>query len=192
MERSTVRDVLTGFAIHPYENLIRRWNWKSAVISACVRGSLFFVTNIGAGFNAALDAMIIESAFYITTAGFYGAMIQSFRRAQPVWAATAAVMVLMPTVNHSLELALHWIGGTENLATSIIASVCFSMFSAAFNLFAMRRGALIVGDEKQSLIADLRRLPFIVFEFLTAIARAPWRRVSRSSSKEQCQSKRFT
>jgi hypothetical protein len=188
----TVKDVLAGYAKHPYENLIRHWNWKSAVLSACVRGSLFFATNAGAGLNAAFDAMVIESSFYATVAGFYGAMIEGFRKAQPAYAATLAVMVLMPTVNHTLELAVHRIGGTQNLAASIIASVCFSLFSAAFNLFAMRRGALIVGDERRSLIADLLRLPFIIFEFLAVIARAPQRCVSRLSSKERCQSKRFT
>ena len=187
----TVKDVLAGYAKRPYQNLLRHWNWKSAVLSAGVRGTLFFTTNIGAGFASAFDAMIIESSFYVTVAGFYGAMIQGFRKAQPAWAASLAVMILMPAVNHSLEFTLHWVGGTRNLATSVIASVCFSMFSAAFNLFAMRRGALIIGDERQSLIADLRRLPSIIIEFLSAIAHAPRKWVSLRSSRQQCQSRRF-
>ncbi len=178
MERVTVSNVLAGFARHPIKNLLRRWNWKSAVMSAAIRGTLFFVTNISAGLTAAFSAMSIESAFYITTAGFYGAMIQSFRRAQPVWAATLTVMVLMPTVNHSLELTLHWIGGTERLAASMTASICFSLFSALFNLFAMRRGALIVGEGRQSLIADLRQMPIIVIDFILAIPRALWQELS--------------
>src|SRR5262245_47934567 len=141
----TVGDVLAGLIRHPFDNLLRRWNWKSAVMSAGVRGTLFFVTNISSGLSAAFGAMSIESAFYLTIAGFYGALIQSFRTVRPAWAATLTVMVLMPTVNHSLELAFHWIGGTEKLATSIMASVCLSIVSAVFNLFAMRRGVLIVG-----------------------------------------------
>jgi hypothetical protein len=173
--KPTVGDVLTGLVRHPVENLIRNWNWKSAVMSACFRGTLFFITNISAGLTAALSAMSLESAFYISTAGFYGAITQAFRKAQPPWAAMLAVMVLQPTLNHSLEFTLHWIGGTEKLARSITASICFSLLSAVFNLFAMRRGALIVGEGRQSLIADLRRMPFIIFEFITAIPRAIWR-----------------
>jgi hypothetical protein len=168
----TVGEVLGELIRHPIKMLVRRWNWKSAVMSALVRGSLFFATNIGAGLSAALGAMSIESAFYFTIAGFYGAMIQSFRRARPVWAATLTVMVLMPIVNHSLELTFHWIGGTERLSASIMASVGLSICSAVFNLFAMRRGILIVGEGRQSLIADLRSLPLIIIEFLTVPPRS--------------------
>jgi len=46
------------------------------------------------------------------------------------------------------------------------------MVSAVFNLFAMRRGVLIVGDEKASLFDDLRRMPRVVFDFLMAVPRA--------------------
>jgi hypothetical protein len=170
----TVGSVLSDILRHPVENLVRGWNWKSAVMSAFFRGLLFFITNISAGLPAALSAMSIESAFYISTAGFYGAITQAFRRAHPAWAATLTVMVLQPTLNHSLELMLHWAGGTEKLARSITASICFSLLSAVFNLFAMRRGALIVGEERQSLLADLRQMPFIIFDFVTAIPRAIW------------------
>lgn len=170
----TVGDVLRGLLRHPIDNLLRRWNWKSAVLSAIIRGVLFFVANIGAGLPAALNAMSIESAFYITTAGFYGALTQAVRRAQPAWTATLTMMVLMPAVNHTLELLLHWAGGTEKLARSIIVSVCFSMLSAAFNLFAMRRGAFIVGAERQSLRADLQQVPRLIVDFLTALPRALW------------------
>jgi hypothetical protein len=171
----TVRAVLRGLLRHPLNNVLRRWNWKSAVLSAFVRGLLFFVVNISAGWAAALNAMSIESAFYITTAGFYGALIEAFRRARPVWLATLTVMLLIPATNHTLEFLFHWLGGTEKLARSIIASICFSMFSAAFNLFAMRRGAFIVGAERQSLLADLWQMPRLVYDFMTAIPRVLWR-----------------
>jgi hypothetical protein len=176
--RITVGDVLSNLVRHPVENLIRRWNWKSAVMSAWFRGTIFFITNISAGLTAALSAMSLESAFYISTAGFYGAITQAFRKAHPPWAATLTVMVLQPILNHSLELSLHWIGGTEKLARSITVSICFSLLSAVFNIFAMRRGALIVGEGRKSLIADLRQMPLIIFEFITAIPRAIWRALS--------------
>src|SRR5262249_17438804 len=148
------------------------WNWKSAVLSACLRGGVFFAANLGAGMAAALGAMRVESAFYVTVAGFYGAMIEAFRRARPPWQATLTVMLLMPAANHTVEFALHWASGTKKLKTSIIASVCVSMLSAVFNLFAMRRGVFIVGAERQSLLEDFRRLPRILFDFLVAVPRA--------------------
>ncbi len=81
-------------------------------------------------------------------------------------------MILMPAFNHTLEFGLHWIGGTKKLAASILASICLSMLSACFHLFAMRRGAFIVGAGRQSLLEDFRQLPRIIFDFLVAIPRA--------------------
>ncbi|MCI0660133.1 MAG: hypothetical protein L0220_03580 [Acidobacteria bacterium] len=81
----------------------------------------------------------------------------------------------MPVINHTLEFLLHWVGGTEKLARSIIASISLSVISAVFNIFAMRRGVLIVGAERQSLFADLRQMPRIIFEFLTVIPRFLWK-----------------
>jgi hypothetical protein len=171
----TIADVLRGFLERPSETLLRGWNWKAALLSACARGALFFVANLGAGLAAATGAMLIESAFYIVVAGFYGAMIQAFRRAQPAWKATLVVMALLPAVNHTLEFALHFAAGTRKIAAGVAASIVMSMVSAAFNLFAMRRGALIVGAGKQSLLDDLRQMPRIILDFVTVIWRLPWR-----------------
>ncbi len=174
-DSQTVGEALLGLFRHPIENMIRRWNWKSAVLSALTRGALFFFINLKAGFSAAVGAMSIEAMFYIAVAGFYGAICERFRRTRPAWLATLTMMVLLPAINHSLEFIAHWIGGTKKLTTSIIASICFSMLSAVFNLFAMRRGAFIVGEERQTLLDDFRQLPRIIFDFLAAVPRALWR-----------------
>jgi hypothetical protein len=178
----TVGQALLGLSRHPIENLLRRWNWKSAFLSAVMRGALFFLANLGTGMVAALGAMSLESAFYLTVAGFYGAATEAFRRARPHWLATVTIMALMPAINHALEFLLHWAAGTRRLRASIIASVCLSMLSACFNLFAMRRGAFIVGAERQSLLEDLRRLPRILFDFLASVPRALWQSRVRSDA----------
>ena len=173
----TVGEAASSLFRHPVENLIRRWNWKSAVLSALTRGALFFFANLRAGVSAAIGAMLIEALFYITVAGFYGSATEAFRKARPAWLATAMMMFVMPAINHSLEFALHWSSGTKKLTTSIIVSVAFSMLSAMFNLFAMQRGAFIVGAERQSLLEDFRQTPRIIFDFLTFVPRAVWVRV---------------
>lgn len=165
-----------GLVERPVETLLRRWNWKAAILSACVRGAIFFAANLGAGLRAAAGAMLVESALYAAIAGFYGAIVQSFRRAQPAWLATMTVMALLPAVNHSLEFTLHSLAGTAKIGTGIAVSILFSMISAAFNLFAMRRGALIVGVDRQSLLADIRQMPRIIFDFATALPRLLWRK----------------
>jgi hypothetical protein len=75
-------------------------------------------------------------------------------------------MVLLPLVAHSVELGVHWLRGTPNLAASIGASIAFTAVSTAFNLFAMRRGALIIGSGSEPLWRDLARMPSLLTAFL--------------------------
>jgi hypothetical protein len=51
--------------------------------------------------------------------------------------------------------------------------VVFTMFSTAFNWFAMRRGALVVGKGESSLASDLARVPALLLEFFKASAQIP-------------------
>jgi len=171
----SVPEALADLLLNPGQRLLRRWNWKTALLSACLRGTIFFCANIGAGLGAAIGAMGVEAALFATLAGFYGALAEAFRRAQPVWAATITVMVLMPAINHTLEYILHYASGTKRLSAGVAASISLSIFSAVFNLFAMRRGVLIVGEERASLIDDLRRMPRVVLDFVMAVPRALWR-----------------
>ncbi|MGH9163851.1 MAG: hypothetical protein ACRD2X_28195 [Vicinamibacteraceae bacterium] len=168
----TVGDVLLSLVRSPVRRLIRQWNWKAAVLSTVFRSALFFTTNLAAGLGAALAAMLTELGFRGCTAGFYGALTQAFRHAQPPWLATLTVMLLLPAVTHLMELLVHWSRGTDRLAASIIASCVFTALSTVFNLFAMRRDALIVGDGRASLTSDLRRMPRLVFDFIAAIVKA--------------------
>jgi hypothetical protein len=148
--------------------LVQRWNWKSAILSSLVRGLLFFFTNLSAGTEAAVGALMTEFFFRAIFSGFYGALTESFRHAQPRWAATLVVIALLPLANHSVELAIHSLRHTPRLLTSIATSVAFTFVSTAFNLYAMRHGALIVGAGRQSLLRDILRLPLLLIRFVSA------------------------
>jgi putative exporter of polyketide antibiotics len=156
----------------PFTLLVRRWHWKAAILSACLRGSLFFLATLKAGLAAALAALGVEAALFAVVSGFYGALIQHFRHVQPAWQATLLLMVALPACNHALEFTVHRLSGTPHLARGIALSICFSMLSACFNLFAMRRGVLLIGDERRRLRDDLRALPRVVWQFITAVPRA--------------------
>jgi hypothetical protein len=151
---------------HPWQYVVRRWNYKSAVMSSVFRAQIFFIANLSAGPDAALSAMGAEFVFRFATAGLYGALTQAFRAVEPARAGTLAVMVLLPVVGHSLELGVHWMRGTPKLEASIAASVAFTVLSTAFNLFAMRRGALVVGDGSRSLWHDLAQMPALLTAFI--------------------------
>ena len=169
--------MLAGLARDPAGLLLRRWNWKSALLSSLFRAAIFFFVNLRAGWRAAVAAMVTELLYRGLVAGFFGALTQAFRRAQPAWLAATAVMILLPLASHALELAVHLARGTPKLLSSIVASVLFTILSTLFHLYAMRRGVLIVGSEARSMAADFRAMPRIVAGFLAVGPLAIWKRV---------------
>jgi hypothetical protein len=173
----TVPEILGQIRKHPGELLVRRWNWKSAAFSSALRAATFFSMNLPAGRRAALSAMIAEFLYRSVTAGFYGAITQAFGEAEPAWAGGLIVIILLPMVSHSVELGVHPLRGTPRIVSSLIASVGFTVVSTLFNLYAMRRGALIVGANAGSVSADLRRMPALIAGFVAAGPLALWRLV---------------
>jgi hypothetical protein len=165
-----VGTVLLLLVRHPWRYICRRWNYKSALSSACVRGLLYFVTSSSAGFGAAWSALSTEFWFRLLTAGFYGAITQAFRGVDPPRAGMLAAMGLLPLVAHSLEITVHLLKHTANLEAGIAASLCFTALSTSFNLFAMRHGVLIMGEGSRSLVDDARRMPGLVVDYVAAIA----------------------
>lgn len=177
----SVTDALAKMATNPVDTLVRRWNWKSALFSSVIRALIFFFCNLTAGWRAAIGAMLAELAYRGITAGFYGALTQLFRDVDPEWAATLAVVVLLPFLSHSVEIAVHVLRGTPKLFTSIVTSVIFTMISTAFNQYAMRRGLLIVGQGAGSVLSDLRRIFPMIGSFVTSGPLALYRWGARSA-----------
>jgi hypothetical protein len=164
----TVWGVIRALISNPRGMLIELWNWKAAIFSSVIRAFLFLFANITAGWRLATAAMLAEFIYRAATAGFYGAITQAFRKAEPAWAGRVAAIVLLPGVSHLLESAVHVLRGTPHIITSVAASVCFTIVSTLFNLYAMQRGALVVGSEALPLSADLRRMPELIAGFLMA------------------------
>jgi hypothetical protein len=175
----TVNEALLALVSDPMGTLIRKWNWKCAVFSSLTRAWVFFFANLASGWRAAVGAMIAEFLFRAATSGFYGALTQNFRSVRPGWMGAAAVMVLLPVTSHSLELLVHWLRHTPRLFTSIVSSVCFTAISTLFNWYAMRRGAMVVGQDGQSLGKDMRAMPRIVGCFLSEPPLFLWRQWKR-------------
>jgi hypothetical protein len=161
---SSIGGILRHLAAHPLETLLRRWNWKSAVLSSIFRANLFLAANLTAGLKRAVAAALAEFLFRFALSGFYGGLTQALGRAEPAWTGLMAALLVVPAISHSMEFLIHWLRGTPHLRTSIIASVCFTGISTAFHCFAMRRGALITG-EGRTLRSDMARMPRLLVEF---------------------------
>jgi hypothetical protein len=163
-----VRDVFGRLVHHPAKEILGRWNWKAAVLSGAMRGALFFFANLAVSPEAAARALLVDLSFRLPLVGIWGAVTQAFELAEPAWAAALTVMLLVPAVAHAIEFTVHWLAGTPALKAGVALSVGFSAISALFNLFAMRRGVLRVGDDSESLGEDLRRLPAVCVQFVVA------------------------
>lgn len=170
----TLRTALLGFIRQP-SALVERWNWKAAFFSSLIRGIIFLLANLTAGWRAAVGAMLAEWAFRAATSGFYGAITQTLGEVEPEWHGTVAAMVLLPVFSHSLEFLVHWLRHTPHLKTSIISSINFTIISTLFNLYAMRRGTMVVGAGAQSLARDFCALPRIIAGFVAFVPLWAWR-----------------
>lgn len=170
--------VLQDLFARPGELLLRRWNWKAALFSSIFRSIIFLCANLTAGWRAATGAMLAEFVFRAMTSGFYGALTQAFCRVEPAWKSGLAAILFVPLISHSLELTVHMMRGTPKLLTSIISSVIFTIISTLFNVYAMRRGALLVSPEAASVGSDFKRIPRLIGGFLAAgpVALYTWAR----------------
>lgn len=70
--------------------------------------------------------------------------------------------------SHALELLVHWLRHTPKLFTSVVSSVCFTVISTVFNWYAMKRGAMVVGEDSQTIGRDMLAMPRIVASFIAA------------------------
>lgn len=179
-ERITVGGVLANLAQHPGQ-IITRWNWKSALIGALLRASFYFGVYQASRqpWLVTLAAVGVELFFRFLTTGMSGAVVQSFRRAEPFWLANVIVSIMLPAFSHAVEFVTHYaqeryfldvFATAENSVArqrAFAISVLFSVISALFNLFAMKHGVLLVGagEETQSLWDDIKKLPRMVGEF---------------------------
>ena len=146
--------------------LVRYWNWKTAILSAGLRASIFFAVNLTASWHSAVDAALTELAYRAPMVGTLASLSQSFRRVQPAWKASVVVMFALPALGHSVEFAMHSLRGTDRLYESIAASIVFSMFTSVLSYFLHRRDVLVVGDGARPLRVDIFQIPGELFDML--------------------------
>jgi hypothetical protein len=174
--------VLEAVLRHPMRYFVNGWNWKASITSALSRGLIFFTLNTPAGLEWATRAMVTELLFRTAASGVLGSLSQALRHSRP----RLVALLLLPAVGHLAEFLVHRTAGTPRLTSSMVASITFSVLTTAFTMFAMRRGALIVGRGQQPLTSDLRRMPSLVAAFAASAIRSlpVVRRSSRSPAIE--------
>ena len=179
----TVGDVFSNIVRHPLQ-LVTRWNWKSASLAVLVRGSIYLVVYaVGRETtDVIMTALIFEAVSRFLSTGLSGALLQSFRKAQPLWLANVICSVMLPVFTHTIEFLTHYV--QENYLSDTFAasqnnsfrktfpfSVLFSVVSVLFTLYANRDGTLLVGagKETKTLGNDMKRIPKLIGEFVATL-----------------------
>ena len=170
----TIRGATHEILRHPFRTLILNWNWKAAIISSVLRAPIFFGAYLAhnQGLKIAFAAMGVQFVFRAVTGGTNGAIIQSFSKIEPAWHAVVTIPVFLTVLMHIgewfLQAGFDKFAGSKGKTTAVMLSILGSVISAVFNLFAMRRGILLVKDEsQQSFWHDIKQMPWIVFELVS-------------------------
>lgn len=175
-ETHTISEALRNVWGDPAQ-FIKNWNYKGAVLSGVVRAPIFLFTYLAGreSLKVAIGAASLQFLFRFAFAGVGGTLIQGFRKVEPAWKALAAIMLILPFISHIFEFIIQFLfayftGTQDHTDEAILRSITFSIISALFTLFAMRRNVMIVGDEEsKSLLHDVARLPVLAFEFCAFI-----------------------
>jgi Na+/melibiose symporter-like transporter len=186
--QQNLAEALLGLLRKPVTGLVGGFNWKTAAMSALLRAIMFFFTNLRAGHTLALKATLVEGLYAVVTMGVFGAATERIRHAKPAWLTGLVVWLAIPALLLFVQYQVHHFFGTPELRRSMIASFCFAALGTGFNWFAMRRGAFLVGDplvggphggdKRRTFAEDLRALPILLWEFVSAGPRALVRRLS--------------
>jgi hypothetical protein len=142
------------------------WNWKSAILSVAFRVPVFAAVTMRRGFDAMTGAVLAETAICAFYAGLYAAVVQYIRNRRPVWLTAFVIAVVLPALGQFLEYEVHTWRSTPHRILAVIISSILSVLSSLFNWYVMRQGTFLVGRERSSFTADLKRIPLLLWRFL--------------------------
>jgi len=166
--RTTVAQALLQVLRDPFYYFIKQWNWKSALFAAINRGTIFFIATMKRGRMEMSIAVLVEIAFSCATSGIYAAFTQAMRFAKPEWLAACVVALAIPLALNGVDWAAHVVTGMHRVRPAVTFATGLSVLSTLFNLFIMRRGAMVVGEDSQPLWRDLIRIPVLLVQFVIA------------------------
>ena len=128
---------------------------------------MFFLINRKSGRGFA--AMVAEFLFFTLAAGFFGAITQAFRHARPGWQARLTVITIVIATMHTSEFLIHrFLVHTPRALAGTLSSICFTILSTTFTFFIMSRGAMVIGEDGNPFLHDMKRMPMLVWSFVAA------------------------
>jgi hypothetical protein len=164
-----------GSLLRDPRKLLKQWNSKAAILSAIFRSIVFLTACVKSHHAGLSHAVLAEALFGALFAGLFGALTQSLRFAEPQWQAELLLVGAFPIVFQIGDFLFHTLLGTEVFHAGMIASAIATALSAAFQLYIMRRGTLLVGEGATTLAQDLAAIPKLIVLFVANGATRAWR-----------------
>ncbi|HVN03466.1 MAG TPA: hypothetical protein VMT86_03550 [Bryobacteraceae bacterium] len=163
LEPESIGDAAYRVIANPWKTFVLDWNWKAAVLSAGFRAIFFSAATLrGPG---AMRGIWIELIFRLAIGGFWGSLLQAFRRARPAWLAGLCGAIILTGGAHALEFLALKAGHATHITSGMIVSIGVSIVSLLFNWLLMRNGLMVTGEGSGRLRDDFRRLPAVLYSF---------------------------
>jgi hypothetical protein len=160
---------------NPWRQIVLRWNGKAALLSAMFRGTIFIIASIKSHHPGRASGVLAEALYGAVSAGFFGTLTQALRFAEPQWLAELLLAGIFPLIFQIGDYYFHARLGTQVFLIGMICSAGFTVFSSLFNLYIMRRGTLLIGEEGKPFAKDLSALPRLALLFVVSGVTNAWR-----------------
>lgn len=161
------------------------WNWKVALVTAVLRGLVCIAALWHMEAHARRHFGIVEAVFVLLTCGFFSALQQQTLSIRSEVLAWFSCVVVVPLTSLGCDAALHfWLDGQQTRQLGIAALV-FTVLSATFHWHMIRNGALLVGEESESMGMDVRRMPKLTATYFAWPVMWVWRTASAMVAKSE-------
>jgi hypothetical protein len=145
--------------------VIRCWNWKCALLSAGIRSMVYIVALAHAGNHGRWSVVPVEIAYVALTSGVYAGLQQRALGLRSRLFGNVIVAVGVPALSQLFDWLTHRAVAAPIPARALVAASVFTLISALFHLFVMRRGVFLSGHGR-SLGSDFRRIPRLMVGFV--------------------------
>ena len=125
-----------------WPSVFAQWNWKTALLSGAVRTILVVAPCIWGHYHRLDRIFAAEYLYAIVVSGFYGALTQTYCRAEPRALWIPLLLIGIPACNQTLETGMRVLLGAPMGPISLALSFAFTIGATAFSILAMQRGYL--------------------------------------------------
>ena len=143
------------------------WNWKCALLSATVRSIVYLAAMARTHSHGRLAVVLVEIMYVTMTAGVYAGLQQKALVLRSRLLGNLTIAVAVPGLAQFFDWLAHRAAGATAPPKSFLTVCIFTLVSALFHLYVMRRGVFLSG-RGLSLSDDFRRVPRLIAGFVLA------------------------